>query len=105
MRLISWIWFWYVLVGFLMGGGAVLLWQTLKSVSLKMNWYEWILIILSYVIFMFMAQTFIASYQEFQPKAAWFSVIFMGIPILLMGVVFYRSLNKRYLKQKELSNS
>lgn len=100
MRLVSWIWFWYVLLGFLMGGGAVLLWHTLKKISMNLVWYEWILVILSYVIFMFMGQTFIASFQEYEPRAAWFTLIFLGIPILIMAVVVYRSLNNRYSKLK-----
>ena len=103
MKLISWIWFWYVLIGFLMGGGAVLIWHTLKNANLKLVWYEWILLILCFVVFMFMGQTFIASFQEFEPKAAWFSIVFMGIPILLMAVGLYRSLNKRAAKNKEVN--
>jgi uncharacterized membrane protein len=103
MKLISWIWFWYILVGFIMGGGAVMIWHTLKNLKLKLVWFEWILLILCFVAFMFMSQTFIASFQEFEPKAAWLSLVFMGIPILLMAVVVFRSLNKRYSKNKELS--
>ena len=98
MRLVSWIWFWYVLVGFIMGGGTVIIWNILKNFKMKLVWYEWILMILSYALFLFMCQTFIASYQEFEPKAAWFSLIFIGIPILLMAVVMFRSINKRYKK-------
>ena len=103
MRLVSWIWFWYVLVGFLMGGGAVLIWNTLKNASLKLVWYEWILMVLCFITFMFMSQTFIASFLEYEPKAAWFTLIFMGIPILLMAVVLFRSLNYRYAKNKKVS--
>lgn len=101
MRLISWMWFWYVLIGFVMGGGAVLIWNALKNASLKLKWFEWILMVLCYMFFMLMGQTFIASFQENQPRAAWFTLIFMGIPILLMGVVLFRSLNKRKLNIKE----
>lgn len=101
MRLISWIWFWYILVGFLMGGGAALIWHYLKKASLKLKWFEWILLILCFVTFTFMCQTFIASFQEFAPKAAWFSVIFMGFPILLMAVVLFRSLKRRFVKTEE----
>ncbi|WP_111709621.1 dehalogenase [Lutibacter citreus] len=103
MKLISWVWFWYVLVGFLMGGGAVIIWNILKKVKLKLVWYEWILMILSTVVFLLMSQTFIASFYEFEPKAAWFSLIFMGIPILLMAVVLFRSLKKRYIKNSEIN--
>ncbi len=88
-----------------MGGGAVLIWNTLKSIKLKMVWFEWILLILCYVTFMFMSQTFIASFQEFEPQAAWLTLVFMGIPILIMAVILYRSLNKRYIKNKEFSSN
>lgn len=100
MRLVSWTWFWYVLVGFLMGGGAVMIWNTLKNASLKLVWYEWILMILCFVTFLFMSQTFIASFYEYEPQAAWFTLIFMGIPILLMAVGIFRLLKKRYVKIK-----
>jgi uncharacterized membrane protein len=103
MQLISWIWIWYVLVGFLMGGGAVMIWHTLKKVSLKPVWYEWILLILSFITFMFMSQTFIASFQEYEPRAAWLSIVFMGLPIIIMAVVLFRSLNKRYSNNKKVS--
>lgn len=103
MKLISWIWFWYILVGFLMGGGAVMIWYILKNNHLKLVWYEWILLILCFVTFMFMSQTFIASFQEFEPKAAWLSIVFMGMPVLLMAVVVVRSVRKRSAKNKEES--
>ena len=103
MKLISWDWINYVLVGFIMGGGAVIIWHFLKKASLKLNWYEWILVILSFITFLFMSQTFIASFKEFEPKAAWFSLIFMGVPILIMAVVVFRSLMKRYTKNQEIN--
>lgn len=103
MRLVSWIWFLYIIVGFIMGGGAVIIWNTLKNASLKLVWYEWILLILCFVTFMFLAQTFIASFQEYEPKAAWLTLVFMGIPILIMGVGLFRSLNKRHIKNKKVS--
>jgi len=97
MRLISWIWFWYIVIGFIMGGGAVIIRNILRNNNLKLVWWEWILVVLCFILFMFMGQTFIGSYQEFEPRAAWFTLIFMGIPILLMAVVLYRSLNNRKL--------
>lgn len=100
MKLASWTWFWYVLVGFIMGGGAVLIWNTLKNVSLKLVWYEWILLVIIFITFMFMSQTFIASFIEYEPRAAWLTLVFMGIPILIMTVALFRSLNKRYVADK-----
>lgn len=99
MKLISWDWINYVLVGFIMGGGAVMIWHLLKTFKLKLVWHEWILLLLSFITFLFMSQTFIASFYEFEPKAAWFSLLFMGIPLLLMSVALFRSVQKRYLKK------
>ena len=86
MRLVSWTWFLYVLVGFFLGGGAVYLGVFLKEKAIKLKWYEWTLIVLGFVIFVFMTQTFIASFGENQPRAAWMSLIFMGLPVILIAV-------------------
>lgn len=98
MRLISWIWFWYVLIGFLLGGGAVYLWSYLKDKTVKLVWYEWVLFILAGFVFILLGQTFIASLEEGQNRAAWLSVVFFGIPIVIMLVVAFRSLQKRLPK-------
>ncbi len=95
MRLVSWVWFWYVVVGFIMGGGLTCLLFQLKSRSVKLKWFEWIGVIIILLMFMFMAQTFIASYQEMVPRAAWLTVVFMGIPMIVIGVLTARSVLKR----------
>ena len=98
MRYISWTWFLYVLIGFLLGGGAVYLWSYLKDKAAKLVWYEWVLFILSGLVFVLLGQTFIASLQEGEPQAAWMSVLFMGIPIIIMMVGAFRSLGSRLKK-------
>jgi len=95
MRLASWNWFWYVLIGFVMGGGLVYLQVKLKEMDLKLIWYEWTLTIVGVLLFMFLGQTFVASFGEFEPRAAWMSLLFMGLPIVLIGAVVYRSVQKR----------
>jgi len=96
---VSWQWFWYVLLGFILGGVAVYLWGYFKEKAIKLVWYEWILVILSFAVFLFLGQTFIASFAEYAPQAAWMSVVFMGIPIVIMAVVTYRSIQSRLAKQ------
>lgn len=98
MRLISWIWFLYIVVGFVIGVFTVLFFNRLKKHQLKLVWYEWILLVLSCIVFIFLWQTFIASFQEFEPKAAWMSIPFLGIPVILMIVVLIRSLKSRLNK-------
>jgi len=95
MRYISWTWFWYVLIGFLLGGGAVYLGMLLKEKIIKLTWYEWIMVVLGFVIFLFLGQTFIASFIEGEPRAAWMSLLFFGFIIVLLGVGTYRSVKPR----------
>ena len=95
MRLVSWEWFWYVVTGFVMGGGSVFIVTKLNAMDIKLLWYEWILGGLFMLIFMFMVQIFIASFKEFKPRAAWMTIVFMGFPILLIGAVLVQSVLSR----------
>lgn len=98
MRYISWTWLWYVLVGFVLGGGLVFLWSYLREKAIKLVWYEILLVGVSAIVFIFMTQTFIASFGEGEPQAAWLSLLFMGFPIVVMGVVAFRSVVTRLAK-------
>lgn len=95
MRLASWEWFWYVVTGFVMGGASVYFVTKLNAMDIKLLWYEWILGGLFMLIFMFMVQTFIASFNEFKPRAAWMALVFMGSPIILIGAVLVGSVMSR----------
>ena len=95
MRLASWEWFWYVVTGFVMGSASVFIVTKLNAMDIKLLWYEWILGGLFMLIFMFMVQTFIASFKEFQPRAAWMTIVFLGIPMILIGAVLVQSVLSR----------
>jgi uncharacterized membrane protein len=94
----SWNWFWYILVGFILGGGTVYLGLFLKDKTIKFKWYEWVLTVLAFVLFLFFAQTFIASFGEGEPRAAWMSLLFLGLPIILIAVGTFRLVQKRLQK-------
>lgn len=100
MRIINWTWFWYVVIGFILGGGVVYLGVLLKEKAIKFVWYELALTVLVAVTFLFMGQTFIASFQEGQPRAAWLSLLFLGLPIILMAIGTFRSVQARMAKSK-----
>ena len=92
---VSWIWFWYMLVGFLLGGGAVYLGMLLKEKTIKLTWYEWILVVLGFVLFLFLGQTFVASFIEGEPRAAWMTLLILGFIIVLVAVGTFRSVKTR----------
>lgn len=95
MRIVSWTWFYYVLVGFIMAGGLsfVLYWAKEKGIKIKN--LEWAGIIAAELTFMFMMQTFIASFEEYAVRAAWLTIVFMGIPLMMICVATLRSIQKR----------
>lgn len=95
---VSWNWFWYVLVGFILGGGTVYLGFLLKEKAINLKWYEWLLVVLAFVLFLFLGQTFIASFGEGEPRAAWMSLLFLGLPIVLIAVGTLRSVQSRMSK-------
>lgn len=97
---VSWNWFWYVLLGFITGGGVVYLWVLLKEKTIKLKWYEWVLSVLGFLLFLFLGQTFIASFGEGEPRAAWMSLLFLGLPIVLIAVGTFRSVQSRMLKSR-----
>jgi uncharacterized membrane protein len=71
----------------------------LKEKAVKMVWYEWVLSVLSLLITIFMGQTFIGSYQEGEPQAAWLSLVFMGIPMIVFAVLTVRSVKSRITQE------
>jgi len=46
---------------------------------------------------MFGAQTFIGSLGEGESRAAWMTLIFFGVPMIIIGVVTYRSMHSRMI--------
>lgn len=95
MRLIAWDWFLYVILGFILGGGAAYTHAYLKVKTAKFKWYELLLTVLIFITFLFMGQTFIASFYEGETRAAWLTLVFMGLPIIIMAVGVVRSFNSR----------
>jgi hypothetical protein len=53
---------------------------------------------MGFVLFLFATQTFIASIGERETQAAWLSLLFFGIPIVLIAVGVPRLVQKRLPK-------
>ena len=92
-----WNWLGYFTIGIFVGGGFTAFWFSIKD-KVVLKWYEWLLSIV--IIFMvgFTSQTFFASYAEREPQAAWMSLIFLGIPIVILAVIELRSVRSRMPK-------
>ena len=100
MRIISWTWFLYVIIGFLLGGGAMYLYVYLKDKAVRMKWYELLTTAILFFGFVIMAQTFIGSYNEGVPRAAWLTVAFMGVPMAIVTAGLVRLLHDRIVAKE-----
>ncbi len=95
MRIISWVWFLYVMTGFAMASALACVLYIAKEKAIKISMPEWAGIVTAELMFMFMIQTFIGSIQEYAMQAAWLTIVFMGIPLAMVGVATMRSMQKK----------
>jgi hypothetical protein len=78
------IWFFY---GLLVGAGAMRLFIWVKDGSITIPWYGWITGIITFLLATLALQTVLATFQEREPRAAWMSLLFMGVPTLILATI------------------
>lgn len=93
----TWNWLWWFIFGIVAGAGVTALWFSIKD-KVSVKWYEWLLAVLSTFLFGFMVQTFFASFAEQEPRAAWLSLVFLGVPTIVLIVITARSVQSRIAK-------
>jgi hypothetical protein len=76
------LWFIY---GLLVGGCAMRLIVWVQEGRLVIPWYAWVIGIIALLVGSLALQTFFASFQEREPRAAWLSLIFIGVPTLILA--------------------
>jgi hypothetical protein len=94
-----WNWLWWFIFGIATGVGLTALWFSLKD-KVSFKWYEWLLVVLSTFLLGFMVQTFFASFAEQESKAAWLSLVFLGVPTIVLIVITARSVQSRIAKTR-----
>ena len=73
--------------GLFVGAGAMRLLIWIMEGSIKIPWYGWATGIITLLLATLALQTFFASFQEREPRAAWMSLLFMGVPTLIFAVI------------------
>ena len=78
---------WWFLYGLIVGGGAmrVLIWDL--EGHMEITWVAWLIAILTLLLATFTIQTFVGSFKEREPRAAWMSLLFMGVPTLILAAI------------------
>ena len=72
--------------------------SVLKEKAIRFVWYEWIMSLAAFLCFILLLQTFIASVEEGEMRAAWMGIVFLGVPMFLMAVGTFRSVHARLKK-------
>lgn len=67
----------------------------LKKKAVRFVWYEWIMGLAALLLLILMVQTFIASMEEGEFRAAWMGIVFLGVPMFLIAVGTFRSVRAR----------
>jgi len=78
--------YWFI-YGLLLGAGAMRLIIWVQEGRITIPWYAWAIGIIALLVGTLTLQTFFASFQEREPRAAWLSLLFMGVPTLILAGV------------------
>ena len=92
-----WNWLGWYVFGLPLGIGLTILWFKLKD-KVTEKWFEWVLSALTILLLGFTMQSFWGSFAELEPQAAWMSLVFLGVPTIILAVVTTRLVQKRLPK-------
>lgn len=98
----------WLILGIVVGLVAGLLIGYTRNHSLSVPWYSWLLMAVGVVLILLTVDTFVNSFAEWEPKAAWLSLLFFGLPgIIVGGLGLYLALprKKRERKKREQAPS
>lgn len=80
----------WLVLGLLIGAGAVALAQRTRRSGTAIRWYEWLLGALGVAGLLLTLEATLGHQAENEPTAAWMSVVTLGLPsliVLLIGAV------------------
>jgi hypothetical protein len=78
--------YWF-LYGLFIGAGAMRVGIWVLEGSIIVPWYTWITGIITFLLLSLTLQTFIASFMERESRAAWMSLLFLGVPTIFLGAI------------------
>lgn len=81
----------WLILGIFIGCGLYWLYTKIKAGSIAVTWYQWLLGFGSTVLFLLTIQNIFAFQVEMEPVAAKFTMLAMGLPAVILGVLAYSS--------------
>ena len=82
-------------IAFVLGAGLVALIVWLRSSSVEVKWYEWLIGIIGLLLLIFTIQNFTGSFAEFNSAAAWLFLPITGLPAIILLAVAWQLIARR----------
>jgi len=77
----------WFLIGLVIGAGLLALALWLRSRSIAVKWYEWLIGVISLGLLLFTIHDFFASFAEHEEYAAWTFLWVFGVPAVILLAV------------------
>lgn len=85
----------WLIIGLIAGAGLTFLAMQLKNKGISLAWYEWLIGIAGLGLLLYTIQNFAGSFAEFEPTAAWFFLLILGIPAIILIAVAWQLAARR----------
>ena len=80
---------WFI-IGLIAGAAVLGLVLWMKSKNMVVKWYGWLIGSLVLLLLLFAFQNLIGSFGEYEPTAAWFSFLFLGLPAVILIAIAWQ---------------
>ena len=80
----------WLIIGIIVGALILGLAMWLRSRSMSMTWYEWLIGIIGLALLLFTVQNYFGSQAELEPKAATMFLLVTGLPALILLAVTWQ---------------
>lgn len=91
-------WLYWFLFGLICGIAIIKGVEALAKKGITLRWYEWLLAVITFSLFILAVQTFFGSLAEWETQAAWLGSLFLLIPVVVLAVVIARLVQSRLKK-------
>lgn len=85
---------WYIFI-FLLGAGVFALMLQLRSRSIEIKWYDWLISLVGLSLLLFTIQNFFASLAEYTSTAAWMFLLVTGLPAVILMAISWQLVARR----------
>ena len=86
----------WFLIGLVIGAGLLALVPWLRSRSIAVKWYEWLIGVIGLGLLLFTIHDFFASFAEHEEFAAWTFLWVFGVPAIILLAVALLLLWRRH---------